>query len=170
MTRIKKTTFVNALIVSAWLVVTLFLLGLFGIHSGWPAFLAMLFFIEGGKKIERLKSIFMGGTLGLITANVLSKGVVLLTPSLGDRLPAYLLAFAAIFLLIIMEDVSHTFFNSYTFCYFTVALISKEQHTAVWIITLLLGGSFVVGGIVGLMKIINNPTEKRPKCKLRKEA
>ncbi len=156
MTVIKKSTLIRALIVSIWLVVTLFILGLFGIHSGWPAFLVMLFFIEGGGKLEKLKSIFAGGAIGLITAYLLTRGVIILGPIIGSNSSLFLLVFVAIFLLVALGDISHNLFNSYTFCYFTVALITKQQNTTTWLITMLIGGAFVVGGILGLTKLTKN--------------
>ncbi len=163
MTVIKTSTLIRALIVSIWLVVTLFVLGLFGIHSGWSAFLVMLFFIEGGGKLEKLKSIFAGGGVGLITAYLLTQGVIILGPIMGTSSSLFLMVFIAIFLLIALGDVSHNLFNSYTFCYFTVALITKQQNTIMWLITMVLGGAFVVGGILMLTKLVKNLSKDKSK-------
>ena len=64
----------TGLIVAVWLCVTLFLLESVGIHSGWPAFLTLMFFTISGGKMEKLKDIFLGGAAGLIMARLLEIG------------------------------------------------------------------------------------------------
>ena len=77
---ISKHRLTTGLIVATWLCVTLFLLETFGVHSGWPAFLALMFFTMAEGKMEKLKSIFIGGTIGLLMAKVLVIGVEFLVP------------------------------------------------------------------------------------------
>ena len=145
----------TGLIVATWLCVTLFLLETFGIHSGWPAFLTLMFFTISGGKMEKLKDIFIGGAVGLLMARLLVIGVELLVPmGIGMRLAIFIMVFITVFLLIVLEDISHMIFNSYSFGYFTVALIPAEQATVEWLITLFLGGAFFVGGVIMISRNI----------------
>lgn len=146
---ISKHRLITGLIVATWLCVTLFLLEILGIHSGWPAFLALMFFTMIGGKTEKLKSIFIGGTAGLLMAKVLIVGVeILMSMGIGIKPAIFIMVFITVFLLVALEDLSHTIFNSYSFGYFTVALVPVEQATLEWILTLYLGGAFFIGGVI----------------------
>jgi len=150
---ISKHRLITGLIVAVWLCLTLFLLGIFGTHSGWPAFLVLMFFTLAGGKTQVLKPIFIGGTVGLLIAKVLIIGVDVLIPrGVGAQVAIYIMVFITVFLLVILEDLSHTLFNSYSFAYFTVALVPKEQATVEWLIALYLGGAFFTGGVIILSK------------------
>ena len=155
----------TGLIVAVWLCVTLFLLESVGIHSGWPAFLTLMFFTISGGKMEKLKDIFLGGAAGLIMARLLVVGVEVLVPmGLAMRLSIFIMVFITVFLLIILEDISHMIFNSYSFGYFTVALVPAQQSTIEWLLTLFIGGAFFVGGII----IISRSLAKLKAAKLGK--
>jgi len=147
---ISKHRIITGLIVASWLCVTLFVLGLFNIHDGWPAFLALMFFIMGSGKTENLKSIFLGGTTGLLMAALIVIGVEFLIPTmgLGMQTAIYIMVFITVFLLVVLEDLNHTLFNNYAFGYFTVALVPAQQATVNWIIVLFLGGAFFIYGVI----------------------
>lgn len=146
---ISKHRLTTGLIVAIWLCVTLFLLETVGIHSGWPAFLTLMFFTLSGGKMEKLKDIFLGGAVGLIMARLLVVGVELLVPmGIAMRLSIFIMVFVTVFLLVILEDISHMIFNSYSFGYFTVALVPAQQATIEWLITLFVGGAFFMGGVI----------------------
>lgn len=150
---ISKHRLTTGLIVATWLCLTLFLLEIVGIHSGWPAFLTLMFFTLAGGKMEKLKDIFIGGAVGLLMARLLVIGVEIIMPlGIGMQLAIYIMVFITVFLLIILEDISHMLFNSYSFGYFTVALIPAQQTTMVWLVTLFIGGAFFAGGVIFISK------------------
>ncbi|WP_291636033.1 DUF1097 family protein [Clostridium sp.] len=152
---ISKHKLISGLIVSTWLCVTLFLLGIFGIHNGWPAFLALMFFIMAGAKNDSLKPIFIGGLTGLLMAKVLIFGVENLVPmGIGVQSAIYIMVFITVFLLIVLEDLNSIIFNSYAFGYFTIALIPSKQATVEWVFTLYLGGAFFIGGVIILSRYV----------------
>jgi hypothetical protein len=152
---ISKQRLTTGLIVATWLCVTLFLLETVGIHDGWPAFLALMFFTMAGGKTETLKSIFIGGTIGLLMARILVIGVEFLVPmGIGMQPAIFIMVFITVFLLVILEDLSHTAFNSYSFGYFTVALVPVEQATTQWLIALFLGGAFFIGGVIFISRFV----------------
>lgn len=150
----KKETLIAALIIAAWVVVTLLVLGIFKVKSGWPAFLTLLFFFESGAKIENLKNIFCGAVVGLLLAGGLPFAVKALVPSLGLEPAILLVVFIIIFLIVALGDVAHMFFNNYAFVYFTIASIFPKQATLEWIIVTVLGGLFFSGGSIGLIKLL----------------
>lgn len=99
--------------------------------------------------MEKLKDIFLGGAVGLLMARLLVVGVEFLVPmGLAMRLSIFIMVFVTVFLLIILEDISHMIFNSYSFAYFTVALVPAQQSTIEWLITLFIGGAFFVWGVI----------------------
>lgn len=152
---ISKHRLTTGLIVATWLCVTLFLLETIGIHSGWPAFLVLMFFTISGGKMEKLKDIFIGGAAGLLMARLLVIGVEILVPmGISMQLGIFIMVFITVFLLIVLEDISHMIFNNYSFGYFTVALVPAEQATVEWLITLFLGGAFFVGGVIIISRSI----------------
>lgn len=150
---IKGETLLHALIISLWLIVTMFLLGLFKINDLWPASIALLFFFEGKLKIDNIKNILCGGAVGILLALVMLILVKVLVPSLGLDFSILLSVFIFIFLIIALGDISHMFFNNYTFCYFTVALITSKQSTVNWLIALILGGGFMIAIIYFFLKL-----------------
>lgn len=159
---ISKQRVITGLIVATWLIITLFLLELFGIHSGWPAFLALMFFTLGGANTENLKSIFIGATVGIIVARLLVYGVeIFMGLGIGMQLAIFIMVFIAVFLLVILEDLSHTLFNSYSFAYFTVALIPAEQATLEWLLVLYLGGALFIGGVIFTMRYLKKMKIKK---------
>ena len=159
---ISKHRLITGLIVATWLCVTLFLLETFGIYSGWPAFLALMFFTMLGGKTEKLKSIFIGGTTGLLMAKVLIIGVeILMSIKIGMELAIFIMVFIIVFLLIVLEDLSYTMFNNCSFAYFTVALIPAEQASLEWLLTLYLGGVFFIGGVIIISRYIGKIQSSR---------
>lgn len=152
---IKKQTIITGLIVAFWLCLTLFILNLFNIHDGWPAYLVLTLFTLGSKKIESLKPIFIGSAVGILIAVGIVKSVTFLTLNLGINklISTLIIVFIAVFLIIVLEDLTPSLFNGYSFIYFTIALIPAEQAVLTWLITLFAGGAFFVGGIILLLKL-----------------
>ncbi|MDK9712343.1 hypothetical protein [Acidaminobacter sp.] len=153
--KLKGTTLKLGVVVASLICVMLFTFSTLGIHDVWPASLLLLFFFEGGAKGEKIKSIFSGATVGLLAALGLFHGVELLAPLLGLQASIYSLVFLAIFFLIVLGDLSHTLFNNYAFCYFTVALIFPEQSTLKWLFALYAGGAFLLVGVTYFIRMIH---------------
>jgi len=153
--KLKGTTIKLGVVVASLICVMLFAFKALGLHDIWPASLLLLFFFENGAKREKVKSIFSGATVGLLAALGLFHGVESLAPLLGLQASIYALVFLAIFLLIVLGDVSHTLFNNYAFCYFTVALIFPEQSTLKWLFALYAGGAFLLIGVTYFISMIH---------------
>ena len=157
----KKKTIIAAVVVAAWLVVTLVILGIFNIHHAWPAFLTLLFFFEKGGDVKNLPNIFIGAAVGILLAAAVPMGVGFIAPFIGGVTVATLLiVFIMVFSIIALGDVAHMFFNNYAFMYFTICLIfGKEQMTAQWLIVLAAGGVFFTGGVLVFAKLLGMSTE-----------
>ncbi|MCG8569093.1 MAG: DUF1097 domain-containing protein [Spirochaetes bacterium] len=158
--RFKKSTLIVGVIVATWLCITLYLLRIFKIEQGWPAFLACLLFFERGGKKEHLKDIFGGALVGILLGLPLLYAINYLTPIIGVTLAILIVVFIIIFLLISLGDILPMFFNNSTFLYFTVALIyGNNQATLEWLAVLILGGLFYVGGLLILFKLFARAME-----------
>jgi hypothetical protein len=156
----KKKTLIAAVIVAAWLCVTIVILGIFKIHHVWPALLTLLFFFEKGGDVKNLPNIFVGAVVGLLLASLVPIAVEAIAPAVGVLAGSLIVVFVLVFLIIILGDVAHMFFNNYAFVYFTIALIfGKEQLTVQWLIVLVAGGIFFTGGILVFAKLLGLSTK-----------
>lgn len=158
---LKSKTIIEGLIIAFMIVATILILSIFSVKEVWPASIALLFFFEGKASVANLKNIFIGGTVGILLALALVEIAGMLVPSMGEA-GMLITVFVFIFLIIVLGDISHVLFNNYTFCYFTVSLIAKQQDTISWLIGLILGGGFLIGGVILAIKFMQKKeTEKK---------
>ena len=163
----KKKTIIAAVVVAAWLCVTLVVLGIFKIESGWPAFLTLLFFFEKNGDVKNLPNIFVGAAVGLLLAALVPIAVGAIAPTVGVLGGSLIVVFIAVFLIIALGDIAHMLYNNYAFVYFTIALIFAKQltwnMTGQWLIVLVAGGIFFTGGILVFAKLLGLSTEVEKK-------
>lgn len=154
----KLLTFVAAVSVTVWLLVTLVLLGIIGIHQFWPAGLVPVFFFLAHADTKNVKNIFAGGIMGFLLAAAVAPVVTMLAPIIGLQPAILVVVGVMVFFIIFLGDVAHIVFNNYTFAYYTVALIFEQQHTLQWLGTFVIAGGFflfmVLFSIKTTMKII----------------
>jgi len=156
----KKDTLIAAIVVSAWLCVTLIGLGALQIHHAWPALLTLLCFFEKKGDVKNLGNIFAGAAAGLVMAGLAPSAARLIAPVTGAHVGMILIVFTMVFLIIILGDVAHLVFNNYAFFYFTIALIfGREQLTIQWLMVLAAGGVFFTGGVLVFAKLLGMSTE-----------
>jgi len=125
-----------------------------GFSHKWPASIALLLFILGQKKISNIKNIFCGAATGLILAASMPTAVKLSEQYAGPLKGSISVLFLYIVLIIMLGDILHTCFNTVTFCYFTIA-VSFSEHTVIpWLITLVIGGGFLIGVFLIFEKIM----------------
>jgi len=127
-----------------------------GFSHKWPASIALLLFILGQKKISNIKNIFCGAATGLILTASLPAAVKLSEQYAGPLKGSIIVLFLYIVFIIMLGDVLHTFFNTVTFCYFTIAASFSEHTVIPWLITLVIGGGFLIGVFLIFEKIIIN--------------
>ena len=156
----KKDTLIAAVVVSAWLCVTLVVLGALKIHHAWPAMLTLLCFFEQKGNVKILPNILIGAAVGLVLAGLVPFIVPFIAPKTGVLAATILIVFIMVFLIIMLGDVAHLVFNNYGFMYFTIAMIfGKEQLTVQWLIVLAAGGVFFTGGVLVFAKLLGMSTE-----------
>lgn len=151
--KFSKSTLIAALISGVWLCVTLFILNLFNISIGWPAFMPFVLFNLIGWKTTEVKPIFGGGVVGLLLGGVALKGIFLIIGRTGIFYTYLIPIFIAIFLLVALGDILPVLFNNYTFCFYTIAFATPEQETLKWILIMLLGGGFYFGGMFMFIRL-----------------
>jgi hypothetical protein len=152
-----KALVVIGIIVAFWLLVTLVILGVFGIKEGWPAFLTLpLFFLIGGTDKKQLVNIFAGGAVGILLAAVIPLAVKFLVTSAGldQTLGILIVVGLLVFIIIALGGSIPMLFSNFTFVYFTAALIPAKQATIAWLGTLVLGGGFFLGTCLLSMALI----------------
>jgi len=154
--KITMKAVLEGLFISVIVTVAVVVLGKFKIHQVWPATIALMFFFESKVRMDNIKNIFIGGASGILLAYGMIKGVVFLGPVLGNADLALLLPlFVIVFLIVALGEVAHPLFNNYTFCYFTVALITgAEQAPIPCLISLVLGGGFLVFMAIQLVRVV----------------
>lgn len=125
-----------------------------GLSHKWPASIALLLFILDQKKISNIKNIFCGAAVGIILAASLPSAVKLSEQYIGPLKGPIGALFLYIVLIVMLGDVLHICFNSITFCYFTIAASFTEQMAIPWLITLIIGGGFLIGSFIIFEKIM----------------
>ncbi len=125
-----------------------------GLSHKWPASIALLLFILGQKKISNVKNIFCGAAVGIILAASLPAAVKFTEQYIGALKGSIGVLFLYIVLIVMLGDVLHMCFNPITFCYFTIAASFAEQMAIKWLITLAIGGGFLVGSFIIFEKIM----------------
>lgn len=144
----QKKTIIGGAIASAWVVISLIVLGMFGVHHAWPALLTILFYAEH-RELSNVPNIFIGAACGLLLGAIMPAFVGLMMPLTGVMVGRLIAAFVVIFAIIVLKDVLPMFFNHYNLVYFTVALIFvKDQQTLSWIAILFGGGLLLTGGFI----------------------
>lgn len=135
------------LFVALWLVISLVILGAFGIKQGWPAFLTLPLFFLAGADQKQLGNVFVGGAVGLLMSAAVAPVVGFLAKSgLGLQLAILLTIFMVVFLIVALGGTIPLVFNNFNLVYFTVAIVFPQQQTISWLATLILGGAFFTGG------------------------
>lgn len=160
---LQMKTVIEGLFISSIVLIAVVALGIFKIAEVWPATIALIFFFESKAKMDNIKNIFLGGAMGIFLAYAMIQCVIFLGPIVMNAELALLIPlFVIVFLIVALGEVVHPFFNNYTFCYFTVALITGAKQTPVTsLISLAVGGGFLVAmGVLMVRMIVKHATKK----------
>jgi len=140
---------------------------MFGIHTTWPAFLALPIFFLAGNDPKQLPHLFIGACSGLLLTALFFIAYAALVPVLGAELAPLLLVFVILVLIIGLGNVVPMVFYYYNLVYFTVAIafftvmfainpkfeLIPETLKLIGI-TLVGGGAFVGATLVFIGKIL----------------
>lgn len=152
---IKKETFITGFIVCVPIIIIVYVMSLFSLSQTWPAFFVVLFYALGGYQLKNLKSIFAGGVTGILMAFCVSLVVPLLAPIIGGLPAGLLVAFVALYLLLILGDLVPVMFNMYAFAYYMVtAAMTPQQPPLVLVGTLIIGGAVFTATCIGLLVLL----------------
>jgi len=139
-----------------WILVINLVLQLVHIEFGWVVFISnIMFFTMSGDIKNRLISVELGGTVGLILAFCTMSSIIKFVPSFGQIGSVMIPLAIVLFVIIVLNPISPAFFNNTCFAYFTCALINTESfmHNFTEIILVYLVGSVVVNiGCIALIK------------------
>ncbi|HKK95139.1 MAG TPA: hypothetical protein VJ916_02285 [Anaerovoracaceae bacterium] len=141
-----------------WLVICTVIFHKLQIHATWPAYLVVIFFFNSHFDISNLKSIFGGGAMGLVLGYTFPTILGTLTPVMGPEYAFYALIAITLLIILGLGPVAHYLFNPVTFAYSLLALINigeVQEQFFVWLTTHFIGGALCIGGIYGVVKMMN---------------
>lgn len=152
---VKKESLIAGIIVASSIILIVYLLSLFGVEQGWPAFFVVFFYMLGGdRNKKKMLKIFVGGATGILISYVVSQCIHLMAHTLGGIHATLIVIFITIFIIIIMGDLIQLVFNDYTFIYFMVAsAMPQPQQPLILAATLMLGGAAFAVMVIGLHNI-----------------
>ena len=116
--------------------------------SAWPVFLAVIFFFAHGFDTSKIKTIMLGGAVGLILGYGLSIFLPLSIELFGSSVGYYLVIAVTLFIVIIMGPIAHDWFNYVGFCYALLCLLflsQVQENIGYWMGTHLVFGSLLIG-------------------------
>lgn len=120
--------------------------------AGWPMFFVPIFFFIQGADVKKIPSIFIGATLGLLSALFLVTGLNAMMPSVGLVLSFVVMIAVILAVIIIGGTVLPIACNNVAFAYLTACTIHLEEVTLQSIVNNLLvlyiGGGIMLGGAI----------------------
>lgn len=134
--------------VFVWILFVNILAAVMGLSS-WPMFFVTIFFFALGADMKNIPNIFAGGTLGLVSAFLLAKGLAALTPAVGAMGAFSLLITILLAVIILGGLVAPVACNNMAFAYLTAACINIGNISLESIVNNLLmlwiGGAVILG-------------------------
>lgn len=128
----------------------------------WPAFMVMIFFIEGHMDVKKIPNIIVGGILGIFSIIVVHIFATITAGFLSHSAAVLIYVSLFVYAIVAFGETLPIVFNNYAFMFFLVAGVAAEAAMAggakpnpnLWIsITVLLGGA-LVGGVLGILKLM----------------
>ncbi len=153
------------LIFGFFLLILVVMFSLFFEHfklPSWPAFMVMIFFIESHMDIKKVPNILVGGIFGLLSIIAVHIFVTKMAGVLPPSVAILLYISGFIYAIVAFGEILPIVFNNYAFMFFLVAGVAAEAAEAagakpdpgLWVsIELLLGGA-LVGGVIGILKLM----------------
>lgn len=148
----KKSTSIIGLILAIAIPLINLIGQLVGYTALWPGFfVVLLYFIARSENISELKSIVLGGLVGILWSYGVSWFIGYLVPYTGFLVAFTLVVAISVYLLVILNDLQPVLFNNFAFIYYLTAALFKEQKPIEWMAALLIAGGLfailVFGGI-----------------------
>ena len=146
--------------VFAW-AATVTLIGfLLNLRFAWIYSLSVpLSFLMQGTEKERAKTIFCGGTTGMILAYLMCILIGITTPQLGYRLSFFIFVPCTVAILMFMMPVAPRFFNNVGFIYLIVCTAYANTFCANFaemLLSFLIGGAIYLGGMFVIIRLLRS--------------
>lgn len=123
----------------------------------WPVFMVMILVLMSHLDPKEVPKVLVGGLFGIFNIILIDLWMGLTSPALGLWGSQVAYIGILVFLIVLLMDAVPILFNTYLFMYFVVtALASRmpDPNPVLWMGCELIGGLVVVGGLLGLTKII----------------
>ncbi len=153
------------LIFGFFLLILVVIFSLFFEHfhlPSWPAFMVMIFFIEGHLDVKKVPNILVGGIFGLLSIIAVHIITLVTAKVLPESVAILMYVCVFIYAIVAFGETLPILFNNYAFMFFLVAGVAAEAAEAagakpdpgLWVsIAVLLGGG-LVGGVIGILKLM----------------
>lgn len=141
-----------------WLVICTVIFHKLHVHATWPAYLVVIFFFNSHFDTSQLKTIFGGGTMGLLLGYTFPIIIGAFAPMIGPEYAFYALIGIALLAIIGLGPLAHFLFNPVTFAYSLLVLLNMNvvhEHFFEWLLTHFAGGALCIVGIYAVVKIMN---------------
>lgn len=161
--KITKQHFLVTILFVTWLTACNILFMQLKIHDTWPAFFICIFFFAYGLSPNRVKEIYAGAISGLVFGYFLPIFLGAMAPILGVKIALNIYIALVLFIILILGPVAHTLVNPVSFTYALMCLINIEEiHETIaeWGLMTILGGTLIIGGIYGIVKMLEMITSK----------
>jgi hypothetical protein len=129
----------------------------------WPAFLAMIFFFVEHMDVKKVRHIVVGGAFGIGLILTATPIIGALAPMMGVELARLAFILGLVFAIILFGEALPMLFNNYAFMSLTVTGIAVQlpnPNPIVWMLIALIGGAALIGGVVGIGKLMASTAGK----------
>lgn len=162
----KKQQVITSVFIFLWILIVNLITPLITEIPAWPMFFVSIFFFVMGEDMKNIKPIFGGGITGIILMYVLSVVLLKMQPVLGEAMTMFILLTLILFLIIVGGNFVPTLFNNITFAFLTIGTINLDPvliHDSCggWLGMLVIGGIVILGGIFGIVGIVNKVMVKK---------
>ena len=126
----------------------------------WPAYMCLIFFFVDSSNAKKAPHIIVGGIAGIAGILLFAPVIGFLAPYIGVEWSKIGLILALVYAIVAFNASLPIVFNNYTFMFLTVSGLAPRAPGSspfVWMVITGLGGPLLVGGAMGIGKIVGPP-------------
>lgn len=126
----------------------------------WPAYMCLIFFFVDQMDAKKAPHIIVGGIAGIAGILLFAPVIAFLAPYIGVEASKIGLILALVYAIVAFNASLPILFNNYTFMFLTVSGLAPRAPRAnpfVWMVVTGLGGVLLIGGVMGIGKIVGPP-------------
>lgn len=158
-----KPNYLLLFCIATWVIVLNIIIIIMQIPAGWTLFFANIFFFQMGADVKNLKSIFCGGTTGLICAWILAMAESVLGSVIGIMPALFIVLALIIYVIIVLGPLVPSCFNNVAFAFLTISTINMNKvasETLSYLVVFIVGGAIMIGGCILISKWFANSKSK----------